>query len=98
MGFYVSLSYVYESYGLMMASSAFFLSHLLNFDSLLRKQNKLQVLLVDQSDRFVFKPMLYELLSGGNAISIVHMLLITYSLLFLSHGFLFGCQKWMSGR
>lgn len=24
-----------------------------------------QVLLVDQSDRFVFKPMLYELLSGG---------------------------------
>lgn len=24
-----------------------------------------QVLLVDQSERFVFKPMLYELLSGG---------------------------------
>lgn len=24
-----------------------------------------QVLLVDQSDRFVFKPMLYEILSGG---------------------------------
>lgn len=24
-----------------------------------------QVLLVDQSERFVFKPMLYELLTGG---------------------------------
>lgn len=24
-----------------------------------------QVVLVDQSERFVFKPMLYELLSGG---------------------------------
>ncbi|XP_039805234.1 alternative NAD(P)H-ubiquinone oxidoreductase C1, chloroplastic/mitochondrial-like isoform X1 [Panicum virgatum] len=28
------------------------------------QKNKLQVMLVDQSDRFVFKPMLYELLSG----------------------------------
>jgi len=24
-----------------------------------------QIILVDQSERFVFKPMLYELLSGG---------------------------------
>jgi NADH:ubiquinone reductase (non-electrogenic) len=33
-----------------------------------------QVLLVDQSDRFVFKPMLYELLSGGTAVSSVKCL------------------------
>jgi len=70
MEFYVTLSY--GSYIFMAASSAFF-SHLLNSDSLLRKKNKLQVVLVDQSDRFVFKPMLYELLSGGTAVSIVQM-------------------------
>jgi hypothetical protein len=57
----------------MMASSAFFSSHLLNCNSFLRKQNKLQVVLVDQSDRFVFKPMLYELLSGGTAVSSLQM-------------------------
>lgn len=34
------------------------------------------MMLVDQSDRFVFKPMLYELLSGGTAISSVKMLLL----------------------
>ena len=44
---------------------------LLYCNSLLIKQHKLQVLLVDQSDKFVFKPMLYELLSGGTSVSIV---------------------------
>jgi hypothetical protein len=36
------------------------------------------VVLVDQSDRFVFKPMLYELLSGGTAVSSLKTLLLVY--------------------
>ena len=44
-------------------------SSLLRLSLILLKQN--QVLLVDQSERFVFKPMLYELLSGGLSFCVV---------------------------
>jgi NADH dehydrogenase FAD-containing subunit len=53
-------------------------------------KNKFQVVLVDQSDRFVFKPMLYELLSGGNCSSSEQLLQLVCNFLPLSHDLKFS--------
>jgi NADH dehydrogenase FAD-containing subunit len=53
-------------------------------------KNKFQVVLVDQSVRFVFKPMLYELLSGGNCSSSEQLLQLVCNFLPLSHDLKFS--------